>query len=154
MDGLFIGVFMQLRFFLFASIATLFLGCSSISMPKARVVEHDAERTIPAIDEMIVEMKQDYITKCYAPVVKRDPPENSCQTELFQMLERRYHTNYSQNHVSMASNDLFFRDVEVQLKKMVRTDPDVRNAVKNGAFRSADEMLSYYKGKYAFELNQ
>ena len=117
MDGLFIGVFMQLRFFLFASIATLFLGCSSISMPKARVVEHDAERTIPAIDEMIVEMKQDYITKCYAPVVKRDPPENSCQTELFQMLERRYHTNYSQNHVSMASNDLFFRDVEVQLKK-------------------------------------
>ncbi len=154
MDETFIGVYMKLRFFIFFVFASLFLGCSSLSMPKAKVVEHEADRTIPAIDEMIVEMKQDYITKCYAPVINRDPPENSCQTELFQMLERRYHTNYSQNHVNMASNDLFFRDVEVQLKKMVRTDPGVRNAVKNGAFTSTDEMLSYYKGKYAFESNQ
>lgn len=145
---------MRLRFFLFSFLLALCLGCSSVSMPKARVVEHSADRTIPAIDEMIVGMKQDYITKCYAPIIKRNPPENSCQTELFQMLERRYHLSYNQNHVNMASNDLFFRDVEVLLKKMVRTDPDVRNAVKNGAFSSAEEMLSYYKGKYAFESNQ
>lgn len=142
---------MRLSLLICFTLTTLFVGCSSVCMPKARVVEHDAERRIPAIDDMIVEMKQDYINKCYAPVMKRNPPENSCQTELFQMLERRYHIDYNQNQLNMASNDLFFRDVEVQLKKMVRTDPDVRNAVKTGAFTSADEMLSYYKDKYAFE---
>ncbi|MFA6622999.1 MAG: hypothetical protein WCS54_02705, partial [Fibrobacteraceae bacterium] len=73
------------------------------------------------------------------------------QTELFQLLERRYHMNYDQNQVNMASDELFFRDVDTRLRKMVRTDPEVREAVRNGAFRNADDMLAYYKDKYAFE---
>ena len=110
-----------------------------------------ASRNIPKIDNMIVDLKKSYISQCYEPILAKNPPENQCQTELFQMLERRYHLNYNQQNIDQASNDLFFRDVDSRLRKMVRTDPEVRSAVRSGAFRNADEMLSYYKEKYAFD---
>jgi hypothetical protein len=134
-------------------LALFFVSCSSSSAPKAKMATHEANRSIPTIDEMIVDMKKNYISKCYTPVAKRNPPENSCQTELFQLLERRYHSNYNLNHVSMASNELFFKDVEVQLKKMLRSNSEVRSAIKNGGFRNAEELVAYYKFKYAFETN-
>ena len=131
-------------------VAAMLVGCSNIKTPKAKLASHDSNRDIPSIDHMIVSMKKDYIQNCYLPVAHREPPENACQTELFQMLERRYHTNYNQSHVDMASNDLFFKDVAKEINKMVRTDPEVREAIRSGAFRSADEMLSYYKEAYKF----
>lgn len=130
--------------------STLMFGCSGIKTPKAKLADHDARRDIPAIDHMIVSMKKDYIRNCYLPVAHKEPPENSCQTELFQMLERRYHANYNQGHVDMAANDLFFKDIAKELNKMARTDPEVREAIRSGAFRSADEMLAYYKEAYKF----
>ncbi len=138
----------RMAFFFFA---LFFVACSS-SLPKAELASHsDSSRNIPKIDQMIVELKKSYISQCYEPVLKKDPPENQCQTELFQMLERRYHMNYSQRQIDQASNDLFFRDVDTRLRKMVRTDPEVRSAVRRGAFHNADEMFSYYREKYAFE---
>ncbi|MCQ2096576.1 MAG: hypothetical protein MJY87_01360 [Fibrobacter sp.] len=130
--------------------ATLFAGCSGIKTPKAELASHEMNRNIPAIDEMIVSMKQDYINKCYMPVAKRNPPENACQTELFQMLERRYHRDYQQMHVDMAANDLFFKDVNREITTLSKQDPEVRNAIRNG-FRSNDELLAYYKDAYKFD---
>lgn len=134
-----------------AVVSAIFAGCSGIKTPDASLAYHDPAHNIPAIDNMIVEMKQAYIEKCYMPVAKRNPPVNSCQTELFQTLERRYNMDYNQNQVAMASNDLFFKDIDVEIRKMVRTDPEVRNAVRNGAFSSNEEMLAYYKDKYKFD---
>ncbi len=128
-------------------------ACSSIRMPKATIAEHDAMHQIPAVDQMIVSLKREYIDKCYGPVVHKDPPENACQTELFQQLERRYHTNYNQDQVNMASDDLFFKDVNTRLHQLVRSDPSVRRAIRNGAFANADDMLAYYKSKYSFAQN-
>lgn len=143
---------MVFRFFAVISMAVLVSSCSSTRIPKAEVASHDdSSRNIPRIDNMIVNLKRSYISQCYVPIVRKNPPENQCQTELFQMLERRYHIDYNQHQVDMASNDLFFRDVDTRLRKMVRTDPEVRAAVRNGAFHNADEMLSYYKDKYAFD---
>ncbi len=133
--------------------AALITGCSSVKTPKADLASHDPDHRIPAIDNMIVEMKQDYINKCYMPVAKRVPPENACQSELFQMLERRYHLDYNQNHVAMASNDLFFKDIDAEIRKMMRTDPEVREALRSGVFSSSDEMIAYYKDKYKFETD-
>lgn len=133
--------------------AALITGCSSVKTPKADLASHDPDHRIPAIDNMIVEMKQDYINKCYMPVAKRVPPENACQSELFQMLERRYHLDYNQNHVAMASNDLFFKDIDAEIRKMMRTDPEVRAALRSGVFSSSDEMIAYYKDKYKFETD-
>lgn len=143
---------MTLRIFAAVSLAAaLMVGCSGVKTPTVELADHDSDHYIPAIDNMIVEMKQAYIEKCYMPVAKRNPPENACQTELFQTLERRYHLDFNQNHVAMASNDLFFKDIDVEIRKMMRTDPEVREALRKGAFNSSDEMVSYYKDKYKFD---
>ena len=143
-----------MKFGLIASLtiaAALVTGCSGVKTPKAELADHDSDHNIPAIDNMIVEMKQAYIQKCYLPIANRKPPENACQSELFQTLERRYHLDFNQNHVAMASNDLFFKDIDVEIRKMMRTDPEVREALRSGAFTSSDEMISYYKEKYKFD---
>jgi len=132
--------------------AALLAGCSGIKTPTADLASHDSRHDIPAIDQMIVDMKQDYIQACYMPVAKREPPINACQTELFQMLERRYHHDYSQRHVDMASNDLFFKDVNTRISDLVRKDREVGNAARR-AFNSTDEMMAYYREAYKFETN-
>ena len=127
--------------------AALLAGCSGIKTPTADLASHDSRHDIPAIDQMIVDMKQDYIQACYMPIAKREPPINACQTELFQMLERRYHHDYSQRHVDMASNDLFFKDVNTRISDLVRKDREVGNAARR-AFNSTDEMMAYYREAY------
>jgi hypothetical protein len=133
-------------------VAAMLAGCSGIKTPTASLASHDPRHDIPAIDQMIVDMKQDYIQACYMPVAKREPPVNACQTELFQMLERRYHMNYTQDHVDMASNDLFFKDVNTKITDLVRKDRQVGNAARR-AFGSTDEMMAYYKEAYKFQTN-
>lgn len=143
---------MKFRVLALASIATAILsGCSGVVTPKAELASHDSDHNIPAIDEMIIAYKQDYINKCYMPVVKKHPPENACQSELFQMLERRYHLDYNQNHVAMASNTLLFKDIDAKIIEMSRNNPDVRSAIRSGAFTSTNEMLAYYHEKYQFD---
>ena len=128
--------------------AALLTGCSGVVKPTVEVANHDSDHNIPAIDEMIVAYKTDYINKCYIPVAKKHPPENQCQSELFQMLERSYHLDYNQNHVAMASNKLLFKDIDAKIIEMSRNDPEVRNAIRAAAFTSTSEMLSYYHEKY------
>lgn len=143
---------MKFRVLTLASIAAAFLtACSGVVTPKAELASHDSNHNIPAIDEMIISFKQDYINKCYMPVVKKHPPENACQSELFQMLERRYHLDYNQNHVAMASNTLLFKDIDAKIIEMSRNNPDVRSAIRSGAFTSTNEMLAYYHEKYQFD---
>ncbi len=129
--------------------AVVMIGCSSSNLPRASVADHPDGRGVPAIDDVIVQMKNEFITECYAPVMKREVPETRCQTELFQLLERRYHMNYKKIHVDMASDDLFFRDVDQRIRVLVRTDADVRQQVKAN-FHSQEELLQYYKGLYGF----
>lgn len=130
------------------AVTAVMTSCSS-NMPKITHAEHPDGRGVPAIDDVIVEMKNEYVQQCYAPVVQREVPETRCQTELFQLLERRYRLNYKKVHVDMASDDLFFRDVDNRIRVLVRTDPDVRQRVK-AQFRSQEELLSYYKSIYGF----
>ena len=143
---------MKLRVLALATFtAALLSGCSGIVTPKAELANHDSSHNIPAIDEMILSFKQDYINKCYLPVAKKNPPENACQSELFQMLERRYHLDYNQNHVAMASNTLLFKDIDAKIIEMSRNNPEVREAIRAAAFTSTSEMLSYYHEKYQFD---
>ena len=57
--------------------AALLAGCSGIKTPSANLASHDSRHDIPAIDQMIVDMKQDYIQACYMPIAKREPPINA-----------------------------------------------------------------------------
>ena len=89
---------MTIRFLAIAGFAMILAACSSTRMPTAKVAtHHDSSRNIPKIDNMIVDLKKSYISQCYEPILEKNPPENQCQTELFQMLERRYHMNYNQH---------------------------------------------------------
>ena len=129
----------------------LFTGCSSVVTPKAELAyHHDSVHNIPAIDSLIVSMKQDYIKQCYMPVASHLPPENSCQSDLFQMVERRYHMDFNQNHVAAASNELFFKDVVPEIQKKVKREPALRDPLRR-AFSNSNEMLAYYKDKYKFD---
>ena len=130
--------------------ASFFAGCSSVTPPKAELAIHnDTVHNIPAIDSLIVSMKQDYIKQCYMPVASHLPPENSCQSDLFQMVERRYHMDFNQNHVAAASNELFFKDVVPEINKKVKREPALRDPLRR-AFSNSNEMLAYYKDKYKF----
>ena len=128
----------------------LFTGCSRVVTPKAELAyHHDSVHNIPAIDSLIVSMKQDYIKQCYMPVASHLPPENSCQSDLFQMVERRYHMDFNQNHVAAASNELFFKDVVPEIQKKVKREPSLRDPLRR-AFSYSNEMHAYYKDKYKF----
>jgi len=130
--------------------AVLVSGCSGVVAPKAELANHnDSIHNIPAIDSLIVNMKQDYINMCYMPVAKHNPPENSCQTDLFQMVERRYKMDFNQNHVAIASNELFFKDIVPEIQKKVKREPSLRAPLRK-AFSNSEEMLAYYKDKYKF----
>ena len=131
-------------------VAAFFSACSGVVTPKAELATHtDSVHDIPAIDSLIVSMKQDYIKQCYMPVASHMPPENSCQSDLFQMVERRYHMDFNQNHVAAASNELFFKDVVPEINKKVKREPALRDPLRR-AFSNSNEMLAYYKDKYKF----
>ena len=59
--------------------AALVSGCSGVVTPKAELASHnDSVHNIPAIDSLIVSMKQDYIKQCYMPVASHMPPGPNC----------------------------------------------------------------------------
>ena len=71
------------------------------------------------------------------PVASHMPPENSCQSDLFQMVERRYHMDFNQNHVAAASNELFFKDVVPEINKKVKREPALRDPLRRAFSRCA-----------------
>ena len=139
-----------MRLFLLIPILLLF-ACSSVEKREAVRAEHDSDMNIPAVDDFIVSLKKEYIERCYMPVVKRIASNSPrpCETALFQLLERRYSMNYTQEHVDMAADELFFSDIKTRLQERMRTDRNMRRQVSK-RFRTMDEIIDYYKPKYTF----
>jgi len=139
-----------MRFILLISIIFLF-SCSSVEKREAVRADHDMDMNIPAIDDFIVKLKKEYIESCYMPVLKKiaSNAPRQCETDLLQLLERRYSMNYTQEHVDMAADDLFFRDIRDRLQKKIKTEPSLRRAVSK-RFSSMDDIIAYYKPKYTF----
>ncbi|MCL2100826.1 MAG: hypothetical protein FWH22_03850 [Fibromonadales bacterium] len=134
--------------------AAFLLSCSSVEKRQAVRADHESNMNIPAIDDFIVTMKKEYIERCYMPVMKRIPSNapRPCETQLFQMLERRYSMNYTQEHVDMAADELFFTDLEVRLRKKIKDEPSLRRSVSK-RFKNMDEIIAYYKPRYTFKTN-
>jgi len=127
------------------------LSCSSVEKREAIRADHDMDMNIPAVDDFIVSQKKEYIERCYMPVLKRIPSNapRPCETALFQLLERRYSMNYTQDHVDMAADELFFKDIRDRLQKKIKAESGLRRAVSK-RFSSMDEIMAYYKPKYTF----
>jgi len=139
-----------MRFLLLIQLILL-LSCSSVEKREAVRADHDTDMNIPAIDDFIISLKKEYIERCYMPVLKRIPSNapRPCENDLLQLLERRYSMDYTQEHVDMAADELFFTDIKDRLQKKIKTEPSLRNAVRK-RFRTMDEIIAYYKPKYTF----
>jgi len=141
-----------MNFILFILISFL-LSCGGVEKREAVRADHDTDMDIPAIDDFIVSQKKKYIEQCYMPVLKRIPSNSPhpCETSLFQLLERRYSMNYTQEHTDMAADELFFNDLKVRLKDKINSDPSLRKAIsRKRKLKSMDEIIAYYKPKYTF----
>jgi hypothetical protein len=113
--------------------------------------DHDTGKGVAAVDDMIIPLQKEYIERCYMPVLKREASNSPrpCVTALFQLLERRYSMNYTQEHVDMAADELFFTDFRERLAKKMKEDRSLRKALGK-RFRNMDEVETYYKSKYTF----
>jgi len=117
--------------------------------------EHEKNMRIPAIDDMIVKDKKEYLERCYIPVYKKIASESPrpCETKLQQLLERRFYTNYTQEHVDMAADELFFSDIRDKIQAQIKKDSKLRKALGK-RFKNMDEVVDYYKSKYTFRVEK
>ena len=143
-----------MRFLLLIQLILL-LSCSSVEKREALRADHDTDMNVPAIDDFIISLKKEYIERCYMPVLKRIPSNapRPCENDLLQLLERRYSMDYTQEHVDMAADELFFTDIKDRLQKKIKTEPSLRNAVRK-RFKNMDEIIAYYKPKYTFRKTE
>jgi len=138
------------RFFLYLALMAT-ISCSSVEKREAVRAEHSVRMNIPEIDDIIVLNKKQYIDLCYMPVMKRVPSNapRPCETRLFQTLERRYSMNYTQEHVDMAADDLFFQDIRDVLLDKINKDARLKREVRK-RFKTMDDLMAYYKPRYSF----
>lgn len=138
---------MKILFLVFSVVALI--ACSSGH--EVTYAEHSTGKGIQKIDDMIVELKGDYYKQCYEPLMDGLVPENTCQHELFSILERRYHRRFETKYMNLAADDAFFRAFSKRVKRLIRSDQEVREQVRNH-FNSYDDLVEYYRGKYSFSL--
>jgi len=143
-----------MRFLLYIPVIFL-LSCGNVEKRDVVEADHDVKMRIPAIDAMIVKDKKEYLERCYMPVYKKIASESPrpCETALQQLLERRYYTNYTQEHVDMAADELFFKDIKDKIQAKLKTDAKLRKDLGK-RFKNMDEVIDYYKSKYTFRVEK
>jgi hypothetical protein len=143
-----------MRFLLFIPLFFL-LSCGGVEKGEVVQAEHEKNMRIPAIDDMIVKDKKEYLERCYMPVWKKIASESPrpCETKLQQLLERRYYTNYTQEHMDMAADEMFFSDIKDKIQAKIKTDSKLRKALGK-RFKNMNEVVDYYKSKYTFRVEK
>jgi hypothetical protein len=143
-----------MRFILLIAAISL-ISCGSAEKRDVVQAEHEKNMRIPAIDSMIVNDKKEYLERCYMPVFKKVASESPrpCETKLQQLLERRFYANYTQEHVDMAADEIFFNDIKDKLQAKIKKDTKLRKALSK-RFRNMDEVIDYYKSKYTFRVEK
>jgi hypothetical protein len=131
------------------------LSCGSVEKREVVQAEHEKNMRIPVIDDMIVKDKKEYLERCYMPVWKKIASESPrpCETKLQQLLERRYYTNYTQEHMDMAADEIFFNDIKDKIQTKIKSDSKLRKALSK-RFKNMEEVKDYYKSKYTFRVER
>lgn len=130
-------------------------SCGGVEKREVVKAEHEMNMNIPAIDDMIFKDKKEYLERCYTPVYKKIASNSPrpCETALQQLLERRYPMNYTQEHVDMAADELFFKDIREKILGKVKKDAKLRKSISK-RFRNMDDVMDYYKSKYTFRVEK
>ncbi len=133
-----------LKIIISGSLLALMVACSS------PVIKASHSKSIDAVDSLIVESMNEYISECYEPIKAKDIPESGCQTSLFSVMERRHGMSFNEVQLSRVAEELFFNQyIADRLSSLVRRDPKVRRAVKHN-FRSKKDMIGHYRKVYSF----
>jgi hypothetical protein len=136
------------------SLIVLSLVCiliiSSCSSSKVERVYHPDGRGITELDQLVVDSKNAFLSDCYELVAKRDIPSTECQVSFFELMDRRYGSQYNRIQVNRAADDYFFNThIKVDLNRLIQTNPRVRRQVKK-KFKSRDGLIGYYRKAYSF----
>ena len=139
---------MKKKCFLFLFV-TLLANCSN--KKTIQVIDHPSGKGISSIDQMIVEMKNEYILKCYQTVLEHKAPENRCGNNLMEVVLRRFGTSYTKVNLAFVADDVFFTNyISKRLNNLIKTDKSIRKKVRQN-FSSRKDLVSFYSKAYSFK---
>lgn len=132
--------------YLLLLIVNIFLiGCSS-TIPKG----YDPDRGILEIDRLVSQERQLFWDNCYAIFVEAGVPENECQSNLFNIIDRRHGVSFNKIQLANVADEYFFNSfMEKKIHRLIRSNPEVRSQVRV-KFKSMSDLTNYYKTQYSF----
>jgi hypothetical protein len=129
-----------------AFLLSAFLSACSSGVPRG----YDPVKGILPIDELVADEKQVYWDNCYSVFVEAGVPENECQSNLFNIIDRRHGVSFNQIQLANVADEYFFQNiVNKKIHRLIRADSEVRDQVRL-KFKSMDELMSYYQQQYSF----
>jgi hypothetical protein len=112
------------------------------------------QKSIPEINRLVSQLKTEYIKDCYQRLADKKPPLNACESQLFDMAERRGKRNYTLFDLDNIANEVFFTDyIRSDLNSLVRTNRQVGAQVKS-KFSDQKDLLEYYRKLYSFHARE
>ena len=135
-----------MKFLVLINLGIFFLmGCPSGPSVKMR-----GPRVIPQIDELVVELKEEYLAECFNPIKDGEMPLTECQTDLFNVMERRHGLRFSNRQLNRVGEEIFFnRYIDERLSGLLKGDKQVRKKVKK-RFKNKEHLIKYYRKIYRF----
>ena len=127
----------------------LFVNCSNKKTIK--IIDHPSGKGIVSIDQMIVEMKKEYLLQCYQIVLEHNAPENRCGNNLMEVVLRRFGTSYTEKNLAFVADDIFFTNyISKRLNNLIKTNKSIRKRVRQN-FSSRKDLVRFYSKAYSFK---
>ena len=133
-----------MKLFLILITGFIFIGCSqkATSTPftplKARHFETKVHK-----------MKAGYLEHCLMPLNLGKYSERGCSTKLLNALERSWGLNFNKKQLLIKSNEIFFKEVDKQLKKEISTNSNSGKELKQN-FNGPMEAMRFFRQHYSF----
>jgi hypothetical protein len=131
---------------------TFLVSCSN--QKSIKIIDHPSGKGIRSIDQMIVEMKKEYLLKCYQIVLEHNAPENRCGNNLMEVVLRRFGTSYTEKNLAFVADDIFFANyISKRLNSLIKTNKGIRKKVRQN-FSSRKDLVQFYSKAYSFKRFQ
>lgn len=131
---------------LFSLIA--FTLCSCASYHTSTQIQSNLQN-LRSIDEFLVQEFNHYSDQCYINIRKGNPPNNRCESKLYEVAERRSGTKFKAPQLNVAADEIFYNEFKDKLKKKLSQDENLKKEMRN-KFKSVDDLITSYRKKYSF----
>lgn len=135
-----------MKYLLNLIIVGMLLSACSASLPKGYI----PETGVLKIDKLVSKEKEAYFEECYKIFLDAGVPENECQSNLFNILDRRHGVRFNKKQLANVADEYFFTSlVYKKIHRLIRSDSKVRLEVRN-KFKSMKDLTDYYQTQYSF----